>query len=74
MEKAGTHALRAGPHRTGLADFPHPALQTGSQAYGINSRVILQWIRTSSFFTTKVYEEGFCVSIEYRVITNCIFI
>ena len=25
------HLLAPAPHRTGLADFPHPALQTGSQ-------------------------------------------
>ena len=31
------------PHRTGLADFPHPALQTDSHSSSVNPTVALQY-------------------------------
>ena len=35
------YPLAPAPHRTGRADFPHPALQTGSQVSSINPTVNL---------------------------------
>jgi len=37
------HPLAPAPHRTGLADFPHPALQAGSHTCGINPSVTLHY-------------------------------
>jgi hypothetical protein len=47
------YQLVLAPHRTGRADFPHPALQIGSHACGINSRVTFLGFYNKFFITPK---------------------
>ena len=56
-------ASRRTPHRTGLADLPHPALQADSRSCGINPRVTFESLAaiSDSRFSSVDNAYGLCV-------------